>query len=259
MKRTKSSESQNLVNRLKAKRLLILLDYDGTLTDFKSNPEHSRISPSTRKLLYRLKRKNPVIMVTGRYADSLVKVSGLRGFPIIGTHGFEARHLPGNIRFAPVSLQKKFGKEAGRLWDKVKNLHKRYPGIHIEKKPFSSTLHFRGGNLTSAQIRKLGGEFRRLFNQTVTPGIWALHDGKKMIEAMPRGFSKGRAVRKILQIFPGRFPLYAGDDIGDISVLKLLRKKGLRITVGKRIPKKFSDLRFEKPRDFLYWLDRLVD
>src|SRR5690349_15064562 len=70
-------------------KLLFLLDYDGTLTDFKKNPDHSRISPATRSLLFRLQKKHPVIMVSGRYVDSLIKVSGLKGIPMIGTHGFE--------------------------------------------------------------------------------------------------------------------------------------------------------------------------
>ena len=78
-----------------------------------------------------------------------------------------------------------------------------------------------------------------------------------MIEAMPKGFSKGKAVRKLLEKHPGHFPLYAGDDIGDISVFKVLGKKGLRIAVGHRVPKNYCDLRFEKPRDFIKWLKKL--
>ena len=78
-----------------------------------------------------------------------------------------------------------------------------------------------------------------------------------MIEAMPKGFSKGKAVRKILEKYPGHFPLYAGDDIGDISVFRVLGKKGLRIAVGQRIPKIHSDLRFGKPADFIKWLGKL--
>ena len=257
MKSAQPTSPDNLIEKLRTLPLLILLDYDGTLTDFKSNPELSNISPSTRALLYRLQRLHPVIMVTGRNADSLEKVSGLRGIPIVGTHGFEARNLPGKIQFAAETARRLFKEEAERLWRKASGLKRRYPGIHLEKKPYSSTLHFRGGRLTTGQIRKLVREFKTLFNQTVTRGRWTLQDGKKMIEAMPKGFSKGKSVRKILKKFPGRFPLYAGDDLGDISAFKGLGKKGLRIAVGKRIPGKFIDRRFGKPRDFIEWLRKL--
>ncbi len=242
-------------NRLKP--LLILLDYDGTLTDFTHNPEHSRISAATRALLYRLNRKHPVIMVTGRYADSLIRVSGLKSIPIVGTHGFEARNLPGKLQFASPALQRRFKREAARLWKNIQVLRKRFPGVHIEQKPFSSTLHFRGINLSPSQVRNLQADFKALFRQTVTWNNWKIQGGKKMIEAMPKGFSKGKAVRKILEKYPGHFPLYAGDDIGDISVFRVLGKKGLRIAVGQRIPKIHSDLRFGKPADFIKWLGKL--
>jgi trehalose 6-phosphate phosphatase len=196
-------------------------------------------------------------MVTGRYADSLIRVSGLKGIPVVGTHGFEARHLPGNIQFASPSLQRRFKKEAARLWKNLQILRKKFPGVHIERKPFSSTLHFRGLNLTPSQVRNLQADFTVLFRQAVTWKNWKLQGGKKMIEAMPKGFSKGKAVRKILEKHPHHFPLYAGDDIGDISVLKVLRGKGLRIAVGQRIPKRHCDLRFEKPGDFIKWLRKL--
>ena len=247
-----------VLQKLKTSPLLVLLDYDGTLTDFKNDPELSRINPSVRSLLYRLKRLHPVLMITGRYADSLEKVSGLKGIPIVGTHGFEARRLPGKIQFASQALRRRYKKEAASLWKAAKGLPSRFPGIHVEKKPFSSTLHFRGVNLSQIKIRELIKEYKNHFKQSVTRKIWELKDGNQMVEAMPKGFSKGKAVRKILKKFPGRFPLYAGDDLGDISVLKVLRKKGLRIAVGHRIPGRYCDLRFENPKAFIQWLKKLA-
>lgn len=248
----KHSHPKNL--GLPAPKLLFLLDYDGTLTDFKKNPDHSRISAATRSLLYRLQKKHPVIMVSGRFVDSLIKVSGLKGFPMVGTHGFEARNLPGGLRFASASLQKKYGREAQRLWKAVQVLNRRFPGIHIEHKPYSSTLHFRGLPFTNAQVKRLHQEFRSIYNRTVTRKLWKLQEGKKMIEVMPKGFSKGKSVRALLKHFPGRLPLYAGDDLSDISVFKVLGKKGLKVAIGDRIPRKHRDLHFDSPEEFVYWL-----
>jgi trehalose-phosphatase len=231
------------------------LDYDGTLTDFKRDPNHSRLSPSAQKVLKRLSRKHPVVFVSGRYLDSLEKVSGLKDFPMVGTHGFEARHLPGGFKLSSPSQEKEFKKQAAHLWSALQELLKEFPAIHIEKKPFSSTLHYRGIHLKASQIQKLRKQFKTLFKKSVRPSQWSLMEGKEMIEAMPKGFSKGQAMVKILKQFPGHFPIYVGDDISDISVFKILGKRGFKVSVGKRIPAKFSDLRLKNPRQLLKWLE----
>ncbi len=257
MKKIKTSLSKSTHPLLKDRPLLILLDYDGTLTDFKKNPEHSHISNSTRQLLYTLRRRHPVVMVTGRYIASLEKVSGLKSFSSIGTHGFEAKNLPGGLRFTTHALQIRYKKEAARLWRAIRVLQTRFPGIHIERKPYSSTLHFRGINFSRTQIKELHREFEILYRASVTPRFWHLQKGKKMIEVMPKGFSKGKSVKLLLKHFPGHVPLYAGDDTADISVFKILGKKGLRIAIGNRVPKKHYDLQFESPKHFIGWLKTL--
>jgi trehalose 6-phosphate phosphatase len=233
---------------------LFLLDYDGTLTDFKRNPERSKLPAQAQRVLRRLSRKHPVIFISGRFLKSLRKVSGLPHFPMAGTHGFESRNLPRGLRLATPAQERFYGREAQRLWSGLQPLFKRFPGIHIEHKPYSSTLHYRGLPLTPRQVRDLERDFRALFRQSVTPGHWDLMKGKKMLEAKPKGFDKGKAVQKIVRHFPKHRVVYAGDDITDISVFKVLGKKALRVIVGDRIPSRYSDLRFKTPKALLRWL-----
>jgi trehalose-phosphatase len=233
------------------------LDYDGTLTDFTRNPEHSHLSNKTRALLRQLQRRHLVIMVTGRYADSLLRVSGLKKFPVIGTHGFEARNLPGGLRFTSPAMEKFYKKEAAQIWNAVKHLPQRYPGIHIERKPFSSTLHYRGVRYSPKQAEQLRREYSQLCRSAFTPGYWNLEGGKKMIEVLPRGFNKGKSVKLLLKKFPHHLVIYAGDDTADISVFKVLGKKGFKIAIGNRIPRKYYDLKFKKPAEFLHWLNKI--
>lgn len=235
-------------------KLLFLLDYDGTLTDFKRNPEHSRLSPSVQKILRRLQKKHPVIFVSGRYLESLGKVSGLPRIPMVGTHGFESRNFPKGFWLATPVQERLYKKEAARLWEALRVLFREFPGIHIEKKPYSSTLHYRGVKMAPARIKKLRLRFNEIFKKTVTRRLWDLMEGKMMIEAKPKGFSKGRAVLNILRLYQGRLPIFAGDDITDISVFKLIKGKGLRVVIGDRVPKKWGDLRFKTPGKFLDWL-----
>jgi trehalose-phosphatase len=234
--------------------LLFLLDYDGTLADFERDPKQSRISPPTRALLYRLRKKHPVVIVTGRYVDALTRLSGLKNFPIIGTHGFEAQNLPGRLHFASLSQEKCYRHEAASIWKAVKSLHQKYPGIHIEEKPFSSTLHYRGAKFSPGTVKKLEKEYIQLCRENVTAGLWSFESGKSMVEVMPRGFSKGNSVRKLLKQFPNHLAVSAGDDIADISVFKAIGKKGLKIAVGNRIPRKHYDVKFKSPQHFIAWL-----
>jgi trehalose 6-phosphate phosphatase len=237
---------------------LFLLDYDGTLTDFQRNPEHSKLAPKARKVLEQLRKKHPVIFISGRYLKSLRKVSGLPHFPMVGTHGFESRNLPKGMRLATRAQERFYAKEAQALWKAVQPLFARFPGIHIEHKPFSSTLHYRGISLGPTQVRDLEKDFRAIFKKTVTAGKWDLMEGKKMLEAKPKGFNKGKAVRKIIKHFPGHRVVYAGDDITDLSVFRVLGRKGLKVVVGTRIPARYSDLRFKSPKALLGWLAGFV-
>ncbi len=235
-------------------KFIFLLDYDGTLTDFDRNPDHSRLSAETRRILNRLRLKYPVILVSGRNVKSLRTVSKLKNFPLVGSHGFEAYRLPGGLKLSTSAQQREIGREARLLYKAFHQLQKHFPGLHIEPKPYSSTVHYRGLSLSQAQERKLKAMFHSIVKKTVTPNRWILQDGKKMLEAKPRGFSKGQAVLKLLKQFPGSLPLYAGDDLTDISALKALGSKGLKVVLGDRVPKKLANLHFDKPDDFVYWL-----
>lgn len=235
-------------------KLLFLLDYDGTLTDFKRNPEHSKLPRAAKKIINRLRRKYPVVFISGRYLDSLQRVSGLDGLPMIGTHGFEARNFPKGFRLASTTQERWFKQEASSLWKDLQGLFTEFPGIHIEKKPFSSTLHYRGVSMPPKKEKELRRRFEEILRKTVTRRLWDVMRGKKMIEAFPKGFSKGKAVQQLLEAYPSALPIYAGDDLTDITVFKVLGKKGLKIAVGPRIPKHHYDLRFDSPKEFLGWL-----
>ncbi len=238
----------------KRRKILFLLDYDGTLTDFTHDPERSNLTPKKRGLLKKLIGKYPVIFITGRHAEGLRRVSRLGEISIAGTHGFEGWRLPRNIRLASPAHQRRYRKEAAALWKAIQVLPERYPGIHIERKPFSSTLHYRRLNLPPEKERSLHRDFRRLYIQAVTGRFWTFQAGKKMIEAIPRGYTKGKAVRKILEKFPDHLPIFAGDDLTDLTVFKAMGKRGLKVAVGNRIPDRFCDLRFKHPEAFLEWL-----
>ncbi len=238
----------------KPRKILFLLDYDGTLTDFTRDPECSNLTSRERGLLKKLIEKFPVIFISGRHAEGLRRVSRLGEIAIVGTHGFEASRLPRGILLASPALQRRYRREADRLWKAIQILPASYPGIHIERKPFSSTLHYRGIKLSPKREKLLFRDFKWLYRKAVTERLWTIQLGKKMIEAMPKGYTKGKAVLKILRKFPGYMPIFAGDDTTDLTAFEALMKRGLKVAVGSRIPDRYCDLRFKHPEAFLDWL-----
>jgi trehalose 6-phosphate phosphatase len=59
--------------------------------------------------------------------------------------------------------------------------------------------------------------------------------GKKVLEILPPGVSKGSAIRDIL-VMPGFlkfYPVYFGDDTTDESAFQLLHDLGLTVKVGR--------------------------
>ncbi len=246
--------NSSVPHRSHPSQLIFLLDYDGTLTDFTQNPQQAHLSLSVKQLLYSLQIYYPIILVTGRHVQGLLQASRLVGFPIIGTHGFEAYHLPNQLKFVSQKLQIFYAHETQRLRKNLSFLCQKYPNLHLESKPYSCTLHYRTLPWTRSQIQKLHRQFVSIFNQSVSRQYWKIQIGKKMIEALPRGFSKGQSVIRLLQAFPNHYPIYAGDDLTDISVFKQLRGRGLRIAVGSRIPDTLYDLQFPAPHNFVSWL-----
>ena len=86
----------NLINALAARpRVLILLDYDGTLVPIRSRPSLARLDEQHRATLARLHGgRLRLAMVSGRSVRNLRERVGLEGIGYCGVFGLEV-HFPG--------------------------------------------------------------------------------------------------------------------------------------------------------------------
>ncbi len=103
------------------------------------------------------------------------------------------------------------------------------PGILIEQKGAGMAVHYRNApETTPLVIDEL--------NRIVADDAYdiTLRRGRKVIEALPRGFSKATALTWLAERppFQGRLPVMIGDDVGDESALQLAEKLG---GVGLRV------------------------
>jgi trehalose 6-phosphate phosphatase len=129
------------------------------------------------------------------------------------------------------------------------------PGIVLENKGSGIALHYRlapelQGDLLLA-LQNLLPRHNRQFT---------ICGGRKVIEVLPVGFSKGRALHQMASLpsFANRIPVMIGDDIADQDAFvaaKELNGFGLKVA-GENLPAAVAD--FDSPAEVLAWLARIL-
>jgi trehalose 6-phosphate phosphatase len=200
---------------------LIVLDFDGTLAPIVRNHQDARLTRRTRTTLERLARCYPVAILSGRsVADVRARVDGVRVRWVIGSHGIEwpgdqAGHAAWRRRAARwvTALQ-------GELGD--------VPGVEIEAKAFSVSVHFR--KCPSPGV----AEHRVLAAASGLPEA-GLIPGKMVVNVLPRGAGdKGDALRRLAVASRAKRVLFAGDDVTDeVAFAAELPVPAVTVRVGR--------------------------
>lgn len=231
----------------KASRLLLLLDFDGTLVGFKRRPEEVHLDASMRRLLNSLARHSRVRMafISGRRRADLKRRVRVEGAEYWGLHGWEGQD---GIPWKTGSRQN-LVKAKRLLSGEIQGL----AGVWIEDKQASLVLHYRGA--ASLGARRAQAAARKIASKFEPP--LQLLAGKKIMELMvPELQGKGAAVRRLTKGYGnGALAIYAGDDTTDESAFAAL-KRGLTIHVGKN-PRTQARFRLRDPEEVWIFLERL--
>jgi trehalose 6-phosphate phosphatase len=230
-RRTMLKQVRTLLAR--SRRIILFLDFDGTLVPIQKTPLLATLPTGTRALLRKLSNHPNIVvaLVTGRsQADIQAKVR-LRNVFWIANHGFE------------ISMRRSHwvhptAKEArlvlGQIARKLKRALARVQGLLIENKRYSLTVHYR--NVLGPSVGFVKGTTRRLLRPY--QGNLRITTGKKVLEVRPDApWNKGHAVEHVLRrLRPDKTTLvvYAGDDSTDEDAFKHLRGRALTILVGRR-------------------------
>ena len=211
--------------------LLLLLDFDGTLVEIAPHPALARPTPELLELLGRLaaREDRKVMLVSGRPLRDLREMLPVSGLDFLGSHGGEA--LIGG-RLHPVPVTPADRQELSRCRTRLAAMLHPFQGWWIEDKPQGFALHYR--QLPEEHAQEFAVILGRWREQLGKRERFQLLEGKKILEILPRGVSKGAAIREILLLpqFFGFFPIYAGDDSTDESAFLALRDHGITIRVG---------------------------
>ena len=211
---------------LSAEHRLLLMDYDGTLTPLRVDPQEARPLPGTTRLLERIADggRTGTAVISGRPLADLERLLDVRGLTLVGEHGWESR-TPGKetIRH-PVPAA-----AAARLRDLAAAGRTTRWGEWLEVKRASLVLHTRGmpaheAVLAVATFQTLwGAGDAGLRLQTIDGGL----------ELRATGHDKGTAVQELVMTSPaGSWLLYLGDDRSDEDGFRAIEGRGVGIRVG---------------------------
>ncbi len=241
----------------RGERLVLVFDYDGTLTPLAAHPRLACLDPALRDVLARLAATPRVTVgvVSGRGLDDLIGMVGLAGLSYGGSTGLELE-LAGERRIpteAPASRA---------LLDTLRATAEiglaAYPGAWVENKPFGFTIHYR--QLAPDRVEPLRTEMADLLE----PHAAGLHvlDGPLAIEVVPAiAQDKGTALRAIVAQ-GGAEPatvLYAGDTANDALALAAAAELGgVALGIGPEPPAEAVD-RLPDPAALAELLAALAD
>jgi alpha,alpha-trehalase len=221
---------EEIAGRLRGRRAVVFLDYDGTLTPIVSRPELAVLSESMRRTLKELAAMCTVAVVSGRDRVDVEKLVGLDGIVFAGSHGYDIA--------GPGGLKKEL-EEAKALLPLLDEVQRRLDdalsrirGALVERKRFSVAVHYR--NVAPTEMAGVEAAV-----DAALRGHEGLRrkGGKKVYELQPDlDWDKGAAVRWLLGALgldgPDVLPFYAGDDLTDEDAFRELAVGGIGIVVG---------------------------
>ncbi|MEW6184859.1 MAG: trehalose-phosphatase, partial [Thermodesulfobacteriota bacterium] len=254
---SKGRDERYLFNRLaelepqlKDQPLTLFLDYDGTLTPIMDSPDLAVLSPETRALLLRLKDLTKLVIISGRSLAELRAMVDIPDLLYVGNHGAEICDGEAvSITHNPTSDQKLLPEFIMALRQSLTPI----PGMLVEEKGITASIHFR-----QVPLNHLGTFFDLFWKTAETyKDHFRITKGKKVLEIRPlTAWNKGDAVEMILRTSdPGSFSIYVGDDTTDEDAYKVLREKGLSISVGRN-PN--SDYHLYRQTEIHLFLEQLV-
>lgn len=211
-----------------ARRLLVTLDFDGTLAALAGTPGEAALRPEFRLALRALAAspRTSVFILSGRALAGLRAAVGIRGLYYGGNHGMELSGPGFSWR----------DKAAARCRASVAGLaaalRRRFPagtGVLVEDKGFSASVHY----------RKIKVPYRAAFTKHLRdlaakpPAGLRCGRGHRVYEFRPvKAPHKGDAVLKIGRRLRADFFFAAGDDITDEDMFGALAGRGVTLRVG---------------------------
>ncbi|PIM99150.1 Trehalose-phosphatase [Handroanthus impetiginosus] len=269
---------QLIMDRAKNRKLVMFLDYDGTLSPIVDDPDRAFMSSEMRSALRHVAKHYPTAIISGRSRDKVYDLVGLTELYYAGSHGmdimFPARDTASQDHLNCVKSTDLQGKEVNlfqpaseflpminEVFKTFVDITKDIKGAKVENHKFCVSLHYRNVDenswpLIAQHVHDILKEYPRL----------RLTHGRKVLEVRPViDWDKGKAVEFFLESlgFSNQnavLPIYIGDDRTDEDAFRVLRKRnrgyGILVSTVPKESSAFFSLR--DPAEVQEFLESLV-
>ncbi len=237
-------------------RILVALDFDGTLAPEVDDPATARALPEARAAVLRLSAmpRTRLALVSGRSLADLERVAG--DFPdgvlLVGSHGAEIR-LDVGTRFEPLEAREIDGLDA--LDEILSDVAVRHDDVGLERKPVGFNLHTRHASEKDSRNARLIA--LREVGDALDAEDVVVRDGRTTLEFAVRGTTKGEALEHLRQYTDADAMFFAGDDVTDEDGFSALGPDdvGLKSGIGQTL----ANFRVPGPAEVAFAIHRLAD
>ena len=197
-------------------------DVDGTLSAIAATPDAATLLPGVAELLTQARASfSLVVAISGRASDDARRLVGVPGLLYIGNHGLESlAEDDARVEVRPEAqpwvraINQTLASIQGPLTD-------RYPGLLIERKGVTASIHLR--RLTEPRQAE-AAIYDEIVAAAIPKGLRVTR-GKLVIELRPPlAFDKGVAIESVIRARGLLGALYLGDDQTDIDAFRALRR-----------------------------------
>ncbi len=210
-----------------ALKRLLLLDYDGVLVPIAPTPEQAAPTQATYDVLQKLTTDphNTCIIISGRAHEILDEWFGQLSISLVAEHGLW-RKQPGQ--------QWKCACDITTQWkETIHAIMTSYlvtmPGSRIEEKSAGLAFHYRA---VAGDAEVLAQQLIHELQAPTQELSLSIISGKKVVEIIPAGITKGAAAQFWLDQTKWDFILAAGDDTTDETMFKIMPTQAYSVKVG---------------------------
>ncbi|NLF06018.1 MAG: trehalose-phosphatase [Actinomycetales bacterium] len=211
-------------------RVLLALDFDGTLAPLVDHPLDARPLPASMAAVERIAAAGVhVALVSGRGLEELSTVTGPvpEGTWLVGSHGAEfGRIRDGVYVLEPFELSPEALSKQDELMTVAEDIAARHEGVLAQRKPTTVLVHTKMAHpdveaLATAEAVALGNAHSL---KTVV--------GKHIVEIAVHTAHKGEGVDALRRALGTTVVVYVGDDTTDEDALEALREGDVGVKVG---------------------------
>ncbi|ONM54638.1 probable trehalose-phosphate phosphatase 7 isoform X4 [Zea mays] len=276
---------ERIVAAAEGKRIVMFLDYDGTLSPIVDDPDAAFMSETAfvglagekqmRMAVRSVAKHFPTAIVSGRCRDKVFEFVKLAELYYAGSHGMDikgpaAAKASSSSRHAAKAKGVVF-QPASEFLPMIEEVHERLvqttrciPGAKVENNRFCVSVHFRRVD------EKMWGELSESVRGVLRgyPKLRLTH-GRMVLEVRPSiKWDKGKALEFLLESLgfadcSSVLPVYIGDDRTDEDAFKVLRRRGqdqgVGILVSKHPKETSASYSLQGPAEVMEFLLRLVE